>query len=70
MSAGGLRIHAEPWRYRCPEGHAAVVQRKDDRRHGAEPRSRFYCETCKENPDRDQYIDHVVDAKSGQQIRA
>ena len=62
-----MRLSAQPYRYRCPEGHANVVERKDDGRHGADPATRFYCNSCKDG-DGDPHCDHVVDAKTGQEV--
>ena len=59
---------SEPWRRRCPHGHVDVVERKDDDRHGAAPASRFYCRTCKDQPDRDPHYDRVRDAKTGREV--
>ena len=66
-----MRTNAEPWRYRCPEGHVAVVERGLNRaRGGKEPESRFYCNTCKDDPALDPHHDRVVDAKTGRVVPA
>ena len=63
-----MRLNADPWRYRCPEGHTDVVERRDERsRGGAAPATRFYCRSCKDG-DGDPHCEHVIDAKTGQEV--
>jgi hypothetical protein len=57
-----------PWRRRCPLGHVDVVERRDDDRHGRTPTSRYYCRTCKKLDDPDPHHDHIVDAKTGEDV--
>lgn len=67
---------ADPWRLRCPEGHASVKRLNAPvvRPHGQKQilhvetfsgtpyQGRFYCQTCND------HYDEVLDAKTGNTI--
>lgn len=62
MQLGRVMTMRDPWRYRCPEGHASVRERS----------GRYWCETCsdpRKNGDGPWY-DSVRDAKTGEKVEA
>lgn len=58
------------WRLRCEHGHVDVVERGRTRhRGGRQPKTRFYCRSCKDLG-YDPHHDRVVDAKTGREVPA
>ena len=49
-------MSADPWRFRCPEGHASWTPRSTA--------GDYYCEAC------DATFTRLVDAKTGERRRA
>lgn len=52
----------EPWRLQCPNG-----DRGYQLRHGESAESRVYCNICQRRGD-DPHHDHLIDAKTGEEI--
>lgn len=72
----GERQSNDPWRYRCPEGHASLRRNKGpvarkrttyqyekiETRSGHDYQGQFYCRSC------DEFYNEIIDKKTGSTI--